>query len=766
MCDRLGAEFSLEKKLGSGGFGVVHLGRERRTGNKYALKILSLGRSAEAEIKALCQLPRNDNVIKYSRHILLDNDRICLVMEYCPGGDLNKFLLSHPPEPVRDLQFMKNIASAVAFLHTNNVIHRDLKPDNILLTADGTLKIADFGLAKLASDSQHGGSLYNYYMATACGQMYFMAPEVFDGHYTEKSDVFQMGEIFVCILKRKRLPGTHMLVPYYTEGVFPEQFIGLGQALHRGYLAQFKLSGGHNYERSQVICALIEKMLLKDYHRRPTAAQVVSALNNSNDSFEVVPDALLESSSFVPSNETGIAIRPLLANGVGISPFGIPVGAVPGIAAPMVGFGLPAPVMLIPGFPAVSGVPVMAAGGLLVDMTLSGLGFSRLHKAYSKMSDKLRAEFSLKKKLGEGGFGVVYLGRERETSERYALKILPLSRSAVTEMTALCQLRRHDNIIKYARHIVLGDHRICLVMEYCQGGDLNTFLLSHPPEPSRDSQFMKNIASAVAFLHHFGIIHRDLKPDNILLTADGTLKIADFGLAKLASDSQHKGSLYDYYMSTACGHMYFLAPEVITGRYTEKADVFQMAEIFVCLMKRKCLPETKMLVPFYFAKSTTPRKFIGLGQSLHEGYLKRYKLSDRPNLQISQEFRALIERMLLMGHHRRPTAAEVKASLNNLADPYKVVRARVTHSNEGVELVAASIGTGIAAGVVGTSLGVALLAAGVAFAAGGLVRWLTPDPPSPDYKDVVQSVDFTYWFLVGWYWYRFTSRSPSLIFLQ
>ncbi|XP_038079378.1 serine/threonine-protein kinase 35-like [Patiria miniata] len=283
------------------------------------------------------------------------------------------------------------------------------------------------------------------------------------------------------------------------------------------------------------------------------------------------------------------------------------------------------------------------------------------------MSDSLilRAEFSIEKMLGAGAFGEVHLGRELQTNNLRALKILPLTGSAIDEIKALCRLSaEHDNIIIYDRAIKVDDGKVCLVMEYCCGGDLNDFLLSHTREPQRDLRFMRQIASAVAFLHANGIIHRDLKPDNILLTADGTLKVGDFGLAKLASDSKQGGSLQNYYMKSFRGHRFFVAPEVLDKRYTEKSDVFLMGEIFVCMLKRKVLllppSNSSVFVPSYIGDPDLFSSLKGIGEAIHHGEVDRCELSDESTIEISPKLRAFIDKMLLKDYHGRPTAAEVK----------------------------------------------------------------------------------------------------------
>ena len=102
------------------------------------------------------------------------------------------------------LKLMRQIASALAYLHSRGLVHRDLKPENVLLTSNGDIKLADFGLARKYSplEPNYAGLVNQCYMQTVAGTPHYMAPEVFRGHYTEKSDVFSLGVLFFEIVER------------------------------------------------------------------------------------------------------------------------------------------------------------------------------------------------------------------------------------------------------------------------------------------------------------------------------------------------------------------------------------------------------------------------------------------------------------------------------------------------------------------------------------------------------------------------------------
>lgn len=109
------------------------------------------------------------------------------------------------------MKWMRQTVDALAHLHSRDIVHRDLKADNVLLTAHEDVKLADFGLARefvalktdaLLDDDSWMNSYIQCYMNSEVGPVHWVAPEVFDRHYTEKADVFSLGVLFYAILQR------------------------------------------------------------------------------------------------------------------------------------------------------------------------------------------------------------------------------------------------------------------------------------------------------------------------------------------------------------------------------------------------------------------------------------------------------------------------------------------------------------------------------------------------------------------------------------
>ncbi|XP_078174503.1 protein kinase superfamily protein isoform X4 [Carex rostrata] len=193
---RVVGEYLIGKQIGSGAFSVVWLGSHRRRG-EVAVKEMSLERlnkklrdSLLSEVSILSHI-NHPNIISYL-DFMQDAGKIYLILEYCPGGDLSAYIHRHGRVPEATAKhFMRQLASGLQVLRDNNVVHRDLKPQNILLSTNdesAVLKIADFGFAK---------SLNPYSMAeTLCGSPLYMAPEVMQVQkYDAKADLWSLGVI-------------------------------------------------------------------------------------------------------------------------------------------------------------------------------------------------------------------------------------------------------------------------------------------------------------------------------------------------------------------------------------------------------------------------------------------------------------------------------------------------------------------------------------------------------------------------------------------
>jgi eukaryotic-like serine/threonine-protein kinase len=190
--------------------------------------------------------------------------------------------------------------------------------------------------------------------------------------------------------------------------------------------------------------------------------------------------------------------------------------------------------------------------------------------------------------IGRGGMGVVYLARSLSLKRQVALKMIlagsdgdrSLRIRFRTEAEAVARLQ-HANIVHIYEVGECGG-RSFLSLEYVEGGCLTRKFSALLPTNREAAQLVQAIASAVHYMHERGIVHRDLKPCNVLLTAEGTPKIADFGLAKIKGDEPGVTRTKSWF-----GTPSYMAPEQASGETRlvgPSADVYSLGAILYELL--------------------------------------------------------------------------------------------------------------------------------------------------------------------------------------
>jgi tRNA A-37 threonylcarbamoyl transferase component Bud32/tetratricopeptide (TPR) repeat protein len=186
-------------EIGQGGMGVVYKARDRKLGRIVAIKTIMRARGSTRdqvarflrEARAVARLA-HPNIIAIHAIEELDGQPY-LSLEYVEGGDLSRKIGQGPLDPAEAAELVETIARAMQFAHDSGVVHRDLKPKNVLLTLEGVPKISDFGLAKLLDDDSSGTS-----SGEILGTPSYMAPEQVEGR-TEgvgpAADLYSLGVI-------------------------------------------------------------------------------------------------------------------------------------------------------------------------------------------------------------------------------------------------------------------------------------------------------------------------------------------------------------------------------------------------------------------------------------------------------------------------------------------------------------------------------------------------------------------------------------------
>jgi serine/threonine protein kinase len=272
------------KQLGRGAFGTVWLCNDQ-AGNKVAVKFIPCDHlhklnEASKEAALLHELD-HPNIVRCFDHFI-QSSKFCLVLEYCGQGTLSSRLKKGPLPYDVVMKWTLQLLSSLSYLHSMGVIHRDIKPDNILITDNGDIKIADFGLSRLMeaispeqyeSFSNPEPNFVDDYAATVCGTKIYMAPEVFDKHYNDKADVFSMGlVIYVMITRSKIKAGKKEIYGLVHNNVF------IGQALKTDPNCMDDLFTDDIWkdEKYNDLQELIDMMLTPDYQQRPSSQELQS----------------------------------------------------------------------------------------------------------------------------------------------------------------------------------------------------------------------------------------------------------------------------------------------------------------------------------------------------------------------------------------------------------------------------------------------------------------------------------------------------------
>ncbi|KAI3370503.1 hypothetical protein L3Q82_025263 [Scortum barcoo] len=331
--------------------------------------------------------------------------------------------------------------------------------------------------------------------------------------------------------------------------------------------------------------------------------------------------------------------------------------------------------------------------------------------------------YSLLREVGRGTYGVVYEAVARRSGAKVAVKKLRCDAPenvelALQEFWALASLeKRHENVVQleecvlqrsgmaqkmshgnkrskqYLRLVetslkgerVLGPPEepcyLWFVMEFCEGGDLNQFILSRRPDPQTNSSFMLQLTSAVAFLHENKIVHRDLKPDNILISEkSGTpvLKVADFGLSKVCAglgnasegkegeDKNKNVNVNKFWLSSACGSDFYMAPEVWEGHYTAKADIFALGIIIWAMLERITFIDAESKRELLGTYVRQGADIVPVGEALLENPKMVLNIPQKRRSCMSDEVRKLLHDMLAVNPQDRPNAFELQARMDQV----------------------------------------------------------------------------------------------------
>ncbi|KAI9471149.1 kinase-like domain-containing protein, partial [Coemansia mojavensis] len=268
----------------------------------------------------------------------------------------------------------------------------------------------------------------------------------------------------------------------------------------------------------------------------------------------------------------------------------------------------------------------------------SGTTTTATNNSSSSSSRRMVGPYQLAKTIGAGSMGKVKVALDTRTNkrprERYTTKDRERRENKdirVVREVAINRLLHHPHICML-HDVVVHPNHYYIFQELVSGGQMLDYIISHGRLKEKHARkFARQIASAIDYCHHNSIVHRDLKIENILISANGNIKLIDFGLSNLYSPRSQ--------LSTFCGSLYFAAPELLNAQpYTgPEVDLWSFGVVLYVLVCGK-VPFDDQSMPALHAK-------IKRGHVEYPAWL-------------SPECRHLLSRLLVVNPRRRATMGE------------------------------------------------------------------------------------------------------------
>ena len=319
--------YEILDKLGAGGMGAVFKARHRRMRRIVALKVLSpevaqseaFAKRFQREVETLARLTHQNIVMAFDA----DEAKVgpFLVMEFVNGRDLVSEVAEYGPMPVADaVDRILQSARGLAYAHSQGIIHRDIKPGNILRDIEGVVKVADLGLARLSALEGSTGATSLTQAGTVVGTPEYMAPEqaVDSGTVDQRVDIYSLGcTLYFLLNSRAPYQGTSIMAVLLKHRDAPIPALGEGltdvppelEAIFQRMVAK------EPEDRYATMADVVRDLEAVRTHIRPAGAAPAAAslgpaptTNVSNETVTLSPGAAgsggFELSSPTPSNAT------------------------------------------------------------------------------------------------------------------------------------------------------------------------------------------------------------------------------------------------------------------------------------------------------------------------------------------------------------------------------------------------------------------------------------------------------------------------------
>jgi serine/threonine protein kinase len=626
--------YKLLRQLGQGGMGTVFLAHDSRLHRRVAIKFLHAATQemtnrflAEARATARC---RHENIV-----VIHDVDELdghpYMVLECLEGEPLRQRLaglvgsddtasatpaarraeITSPAMPVADvLALVIPVVRALVCAHAHGFVHRDLKPENVFLCSDGTVKVLDFGIAKVLTDAHALGLTTTSPEALAStmrpqehvitergvllGTLPYMSPEQWGtGEIDERTDIWAVG-----IMLYEMLAGRHPLAPLSyarLERLVPDPdtaMPAIGDAL-TGLGALASIVDGCLRKRPAERMASTQELLDALVQRQHTEydPQRASAPSRTVGDRSGLPDGDAEQTAEIT----------------------VVTGLLPALRAPAhVTQQKPSTPTEDPLAQALDDALArkqrLEAAGLPIAEVLDEIRKLKRELRLGGMlrpGDVLGHRYLLAEKIGQGGFGTVWRARERSTDEDVAVKVLHPNLAGASEHRQ--RFFRGARIMAELAHpAVVGVRQLededdgfhYFVMNFLAGGNLYDAVLVQRLAREQILLVILQVGAALAAAHKRGIVHRDVKPSNILLDDESRPYLTDFDLvtAPDTTGGTRTGAL---------GTFLYAPPEMLERpqEATARADVYGLGMTLAFMLYGGPLPHISLRDASRFVQS-------------------------------------------------------------------------------------------------------------------------------------------------------------------
>ncbi len=516
--------YRLIRRIGSGGMGEVYLGRDTRLERSVAVKLLppEWSRDAVARERFLLEA-RTVSVLDHPNIATLYDlgtsaeGRLFLVMAFYPGETLRRRLARGPLEVLEAVELAMQVGRGLAHAHQAGIVHRDVKPANVLITARGEAKILDFGIAKIA------GAVGLTRTDAVLGTPAYLSPEQARGEPVDaRTDIFSLGAmLYEMIGGCKAFPAE-------------DPQAAIHSVLHLTPVPLSRLRPGVPAELEQIVARSLAK------HPEARYPDIAALLHDLDTSW-------LATLPREPPPSPGLGRHPLAS------------------PAPLADW-RPAPEQPIP----------------------------------------RRPNWVLAERLGEGGFGEVWLARHRSGETRVfkfcsdASRLRALKRE-VTFFRLLKETLGNRQDIARILDWNFDQPPYYLESEYTEGGNLVDWAAREGGLASialaTRLALAAEVADALAAAHSVGILHKDVKPENVLIASDREgrphARLADFGIGRLVDPQALAEPGFTVLGFTArastggdtSGTVRYMAPELLEGKpATTQADLYSLGVLLYQLV--------------------------------------------------------------------------------------------------------------------------------------------------------------------------------------